>query len=87
MTAEFPAKQARELLNLKENINAEKWYDQQKDHFFEEIKTAALTGYNSITITPEAWGNSEPKKNYLKSRLKSFDYSIEMIEGFMKVSW
>jgi hypothetical protein len=88
MSSELSAKKARELLENKDDINAEKWYLHWKDNFFEKVKQEALNGNNSINIESYEWLGIFRNKIHLLARLKELGYKVTAAENeYLTISW
>lgn len=92
MSAEFPARQARDITNNKDEWNAEMWYSKYKDHLFQQIQSACLLGHDHLLINIEQWQNKELYKHHLTQRLTSLGYDVKLRDGWkneeeMIVSW
>jgi hypothetical protein len=92
MSAEFPAKQARNITNNKDDWNCELWYGKYKDYLFQQIQAACLQGHDHLLINIEQWQSNEVLKQHLIQRLTSLGYAVKLRDGWkneeeMIVSW
>lgn len=81
------AKQARELLENRDKVNSEIWFEKAKYLIFEDIRKAALKGNESIKFKPMTWQDNDNYKRTLISQLTALDYSVLVKNQVMVVSW